>query len=276
LSLLKKGYIAIVYSNVWISFGALCFTLFFAQISQYQIPTHFLGFVFFSTLFAYNFQRIVKIKINRSEISGNRAKWINQNINVIYAILILSFGLTSYFAYFFIKDVWIFIVLISFLSFFYVWKIPFLKINLRNIPTIKIYVLALTWVLTTVILPLFLFGNLSYNFNTILLLVGALLFIISITIPFDIRDVNLDHPKQKTIPQIIGVKKSVVLAIVLLIISHSLFMFYKHQFNWAIFIHLFLSALLIGKTKINKHDLFFSGGIDGLLITLYSLTFFPY
>jgi hypothetical protein len=94
-------------------------------------------------------------------------------------------------------------VISGIISFFYVLHVPGLKgKNLRDIPGIKIYIIALVWVLITVIVPYLIDTNL--NFQKTLILFGAeVLFMISITIPFDIRDINLDEKSKKTIPQLI-------------------------------------------------------------------------
>ncbi len=96
------------------------------------------------------------------------------------------------------------ITLISLISFFYVVRLPGLKMNLRDVPGIKIFLISAVWSVACVALPA---GD---TFSTLecLMFLSVFLLIFSLAICFDIRDIGVDEPKKRTIPQMVGVSGS--------------------------------------------------------------------
>jgi 4-hydroxybenzoate polyprenyltransferase len=94
------------------------------------------------------------------------------------------------------------------------------KIRIREIGLWKIFLIAFVWTGMTVILPAV---NL-YGFKQVLelgswqLAFGRFFFILAITIPFDIRDLANDANKGvRTIPSVLGWRRSVLISQVLLV-----------------------------------------------------------
>lgn len=255
----------IVYSNIWISFGAVFFTLNYYVTNGITPNIFLLAFVFFSTLFTYTFQRFVKIKLNINCI-GERAEWMRSNKILVVFLLLSSLLLSIYFSFFFLEKIWLLFLICGFLSFFYVWKVPGLKgKNLRDLPGLKIFLISTVWVFITVLMPCLVNDHQNAGYP-IVILIAELLFLISITIPFDIRDVNLDESTKKTIPQLMGVKKSTYMSIILMISSQVLFQSLFPTINWGIVIVTIVAIVLLYRAKPNRNELYFSGVIDGLLI----------
>ena len=238
----------------------LNYYLFFNETINLKV----LGLVFSSTLFTYNFQRLLKIQL-KINLTGERVEWINSHVYTIYSITLISFLASIYFGLLFISKVWILFVLSGFISFFYVWKIPLLKgKNLRDIPGIKIYLIAFVWVVICVIMPFLLDSNIDYTSLSILS-TSLFLFMVAITIPFDIRDIKLDDSSKKTIPQLIGIHKSVYLSIGLLVISQIILQLLL-PFNIGIWIFTIIGIITLLSAKKPQAELFYSGIIDGLLV----------
>jgi 4-hydroxybenzoate polyprenyltransferase len=95
--------------------------------------------------------------------------------------------------------------------------------------------------------------------------VAFFIFIVSITIPFDIRDVTLDEVSKKTIPQLIGINSAVYLSIGLLVLSQVLLQLLL-PFNLGIWMFTLLGIIVLYQSKFKQPELFFSGIIDGLFI----------
>ena len=87
--------------------------------------------------------------------------------------------------------------------------------NLRQISGLKVYVIALVWSLSTVILPL-IQNEIEINTDVIITCIQRFCYIIVLMLPFEIRDLNYDSVKLGTIPQRIGVKRTKVIGILLL------------------------------------------------------------
>ena len=89
------------------------------------------------------------------------------------------------------------------------------------------------------------------------------LYIIAITIPFDIRDLDIDNNNIKTIPQIIGAKNSYFIThLLLVILSIYAFAFIKYGL---FFLMILTIAVLIPSIK-RKNEFYYLFIIDGLLI----------
>ena len=99
-----------------------------------------------------------------------------------------------------------------------------------------------------------------------------MLFIIGITIPFDIRDLSFDPASYKTIPQLFGIKGAKVVAS-LLVGSTVLGWAYLYTNNNIGLIGLVsqiivvaITLVVIRNTKPQRPELYFTGLIDGLII----------
>lgn len=119
------------------------------------------------------------------------------------------------------------------LSFFYVYRLR--RYNLREIPYLKIFLVFLIWFFLLHYLPFLIFGKLVYPIN------GALL-LFAILIPSDMKDVSFDPLHMRTIPQVIGIKRSLLLlrTLVSLGVLNALIVPSLHTKAWLIgFIYLF-------------------------------------
>ena len=221
-------------------------------------------FVFFATLFTYNFQRIVRIK---KGIAHKRKEWVMNNRVFIYSLITLSGFISLFFFFQFNPNTQILLLTTGIISVLY----PF---GLRKIPFIKIFIISSIWTISSMGL-LISENNLPLNSNTILQLFSRFLFVFAITIPFDIRDVKYDKNNIKTIPILVGIFISRLIAmlslITLKIISVYQYLYYNLSFNIliAIIICCCFSSILIIKSDENKDDFYFSFWIESLSIFFY-------
>jgi len=191
---------------------------------------------------------------------------MNQNKYFVGLLLLCTIGFGIYFGLKIWSSVWELFITTSILSFFYVWKIPGLNgKNLRDIPGIKIYIIAFVWVLISVLLPYLLDENQDYG-QMSQLFIAEFCFMIAITIPFDVRDIKLDDSSKKTIPQIIGIKKSIRISILLLIASQIIWQQLLPSFNLGIWLTTLISVLILFYANTKRNELYFSAIIDGLLL----------
>ncbi len=93
-----------------------------------------------------------------------------------------------------------------FLGLTLLYEIPFLrkkKINLRSIPMVKIGLIAVVWSGVTTVVPLLSAASVA-PVAIAVLFVQRLLFVLVLTLPFDIRDVQFDAVSLQTLPQYAG------------------------------------------------------------------------
>ncbi|PCI97101.1 MAG: hypothetical protein COB15_08425 [Flavobacteriales bacterium] len=234
--------------------------------------------IFCFSFFTYNVQRFIKFKSTNKDSSklGKRLQWISKQKNLL-TILSIIFGIIGIGCSFYVHFL-SFAVLIPMgvLSFFYVVPIlPFYKksLTLREIPYFKIFIIGFVWSLIIIGLPTLNTSHFPYfNIDYPIALLQVFLFTIAITLPFDIRDIEYDKANNlKTIPQLLGVKNTIILSEFLLI--SSIILLYisdikNHHFYGLLTGHI-IAMIVISFTKKEREELFFAAIIEGLIIVLY-------
>lgn len=266
----------IIYGNVLISLSAGLLSYGMVSFLDCNHPLYYFFTVFFATLFIYNFQRIPRLHEINDQYS-DRHIWLSKNKNTLYILTCIGFvgAATLYFGFLTVQNDFLFLVLISVLGLLYTWK--FIRGNaLRDIPHIKIHLIAITWVLIAAVWPLMREDKSILDYTELLI---ALYFImIAIIIPFDIRDLGYDDLKKKTTPQLIGVKWSKIVAAIILSLGYALttlydYGFLKNSFYYISFVGFFF---LIIKSKPERKEMYFSGWIDGWILFFGLMFLFAY
>ena len=157
------------------------------------------------------------------------------------------------------------------------YEIPFSrksKINLRNVGALKIVLISLVWAGVTVLLPLMAAGN-SFDALVLLTFLQRFLWVLVLTIPFDIRDVQFDEDHLKTIPQILGIKNTKKLGFVLLLVALVLeFSLWSGSIFKNIFLGVtFLLLFLLMRTKTTQPKYYSSFWIEAVPIFWWLLLF---
>ena len=271
-----------IFSNLFVSLCVTAFTHLTYLI--YNLPKNNLAFVlvmvFCFSFFTYNFQRFIKFRSSLPNHSkpGNRLKWMLKEKSSLTISSIIA-GIIGLVCTYFIHPL-CFLILIPMgaLSTFYVVPLlPFYKksLTLREIPYLKIFIIGFVWSLIVVALPVL--DSLATIKNTSILnfkleILQNILFIISITLPFDIRDIDYDKKSNlKTIPLFLGVTKTIVLSEILLIGSIILLFHLNiapYHF-YALLIGHVITMIVITFTKKERAELFFTGVIESLIIVNY-------
>lgn len=178
--------------------------------------------MFFSTLLIYNlgFYRAVLFS---DEAQRYHAEWMRKNRSYwVFSMLIALLAVLYLFSSF-SHQAQLAIGALSLVSFFYIIhdiNIYGFKLSIRNVPYIKTIIVSLIWALITVV-PQLLDNNLiGEDIQWKVLLVERFLFILSITLMFDIRDINSDPEYLHTIPRLVGVRITKALAILFLFIGY--------------------------------------------------------
>lgn len=265
MSLLYRLISFLAYSNSWIGLGAAAFLWQYYLIYDLECNWLLIGFAFFATVLTYTFQRYYKI-ISEAKYGGRRMIWMKKNPNLIKGIMIVS-GLGCLpFLFGMSWQSYLMLSACAVLSLFYVIKIPGkVSRNLRDIPSLKIFLIGLVWAATSTMLP-YLNQPLETAEFPWLLFIADFIFIVAITIPFDIRDIILDETEKKTIPQLFGERNSLWLACVMLAVNYALLLLIADQFLALSLTALSLSIIFVRSSTSDTDDIYFSFFIDGLLI----------
>ena len=259
-----------VHTNFIVAFAALSLYMVTELLFQFQNNDLKL-FVFFSTLLAYNYMRIQLLDIK--DKSNLRAVWLQTNKSLFYYVLIISACFTFYSIHVlgssFLKL--IFPVIIISLLYPLKFKIRNNVYAIRSIPFFKLFLISLTWSYVTFLVPL-VYVNTAINYLVLDFFLQRLLFLLGISILFDIRDIDIDCIK--TIPNTFGVYQSKLFAwfcfllIDLLLIINLI----NNKITLPFFIALFL-CIEIGSIAIyfshSKNSIIFYGIlVEGLSIIM--------
>jgi 4-hydroxybenzoate polyprenyltransferase len=267
----------LLYSNFWIALAAV------GMAAQSQLllsgrgePTALLGFIFFATLFLYAVHRIIGLRKSKPFTDSGRYAVIARFRNhiVFYA------GMAGLCAGLFLLQMPLTLIagliapcLLALLYVLPVWK----GYRLRDLHYVKIFLIAITWSWITVFLVALELG-MTWSTPMYVMLLERVFFVFAITIPFDIRDLEIDaFNKVKTLPAALGVRSSQRLAglslglMLLLAALNYYWDVYALNDLVALVISACLSGLLIFLSDRTRHDYFFSGLVDGMMVLQFLL-----
>lgn len=141
----------------------------------------------------------------------------------------------------------------------------------RNIPHMKWPAIALAWGLVTGWLPFQLLAEGPQGWSLVPSILAQTAFVAGITLPFDVRDLGIDSPRLRTVPQLAGDRATLIAACALVFLSCGAF--------WAIDATIarvaagFAAMAGIGFAFRHRREWVFSLWLDGCLILQGVLAF---
>lgn len=227
-------------------------------------------FAFFSTLVAYNGQRLLKAKEGKNT---PWLSWVKTHTNVLFTLTLISAlaaGLCLIQIIEFKYDALLLLIFASASSILYVIRIG--NKNAREVPYLKIHLIAFTWVFVLVLFPIL---NANSEAHTLWMFVAHYFYVVAVTIPFDIRDLKYDDPSHKTIPQVLGVFFAKINGIILLILFFGIMIWQEPTLisNWVFHLAVGIQMVFVGFMNEKRSDFYCAGLIDGA-ITLLGISYF--
>ncbi|TSJ38952.1 UbiA family prenyltransferase [Fluviicola chungangensis] len=205
---------------------------------------------------------------------GYNYNWVKKNLKEFYFIVFASVVGFLCIAFLAKKEVLIALVPIAAITLLYSLPIFDKKrtiFRLREIPFLKIFLIAFVWSSSTILLPIIHSGNSIYRTSVIAMIVERFFFVFAITIPFDIRDMEADRKAGlKTIPLLISEKKSIIISFLSLFIFFLISFVHYHQLKyWYIIFPLGISTLttfiFLNSEKIRNLPFYHYGILDGTM-----------
>ncbi len=274
----------ILFSNIFIGLCAVAQGLVTYHLLNIQPNYNLLIMLFFGTVLTYNFSIILINPQKETTSPFKRIRWFSKNYKLYKAVTLLS--LISCIVLFFTLNKAVQLVLIFLGLVCTIYTLPFikrgnLKFGIRHLPFVKLFLIATVWALSCVLLPVLQTG-LQLNIADLSLLIAKrLLFIMALTIPFDIRDLYQDKSLNlKTIPVAYGERKALIFCQLLLALYLLMLFGFEKNFTLnvlALGLTILISGWLIFKANFKKNEYYYFFGLDGLLILQYlSLIIFNY
>lgn len=272
----------LLFSNIFIALcaiaqGALTYLLLDAQINVYLLV--FLGC---STLFLYNLSMLLSRPLNPERSPFRRVRWIFNHYNWIAGLsalaLVALLPLTLHLHW---RTIVTF-ALTGLLALSY--NLPFLQFNgskagLRAIPGAKLFIIAAVWALSCVYVPIVDLQSNGFDVPasaSVILLIKRFMFVVAITIPFDIRDLFQDQQYQlKTIPVLLGEKGALIFCQILLGAYITLLFIFSnpiYYYTWALALVTLLTGWVIFKSRWQRNEYYYFLFLDGTLLLQFLVT----
>lgn len=267
----KSFFDLFIYSNVWIAIGVTLFTLESYILTGQEINTNYLFLIFWSTILIYSLHRIIGISHIKEDKFAGRFIMIRSLTGLLKAIALISVLCVAYNSFKIPFRMVLVLIPAGIFSMLYVLPI-FGSKRMRDFHFIKIFLIAFVWAYCCGLIPSLgengsIPGNRGY-----LLFLEKFIFILAITLPFDVRDIEIDKFENvKTLVSVLGIKNTYKLSYILLMTGMIILAFGLLQngtgVKWIIgsvlSYGLTLTAVFISRNK--KSDYYFSGMLDGTI-----------
>lgn len=271
MSIIRKLSNLILYSSLWIATCAAALVTFTYDVTGSGLGLDaYVGFVFCGTLVIYAVHRLSGIeRVKAYEYLGRFAVIREYRRHIVIYGVIGTAG-AMYFQFHLPMHLIWWLILPGVISFMYV--VPLKKIKRwRDYPLVKIFLISAVWSALTGLIPFVHTGRAEVLSGTLLFFERAF-FIFAITIPFDIRDMYVDDTSGlKTLPQVIGIRRAKLLALIILTISAFLtfILISLHVYDQRLIlpyaICLLITAFLIRNAQTEMDDYYYSGLLDGTM-----------
>ena len=271
----------LVFSHILI---ALCAAgqglLTFILLQRPTIYWPILCILFFATLFTYNFRVILHYsRLNDAGASSKRVAWIARHKLASSVIGIIAlFAVVPFIFYLHLRTI-IPLLVLGVLTIAY--SFPFLQsksAGLRQVPILKIFLIALIWASSSVLLPVMeIAPDLAPN-RLLMLLAKRFIFVLALTLPFDIWDIKTDRiHKLITFATLLGERWTKTLSIALLLIDLALVYIFDYHLDVAVFSGLWTTFLIASAFVVyatsRRSDFYYLFFMDGLMLLQPCLIF---
>ncbi len=235
MKLIKKIFDFYINASIHVALAVVAFTYITCLCFKYSLDLKLAVVIFCSTVTGYNFVKYAGIaKLHHRSLTRN-----------LKFIQLFSFFTFIFFLWFLTYCSWRELALLAIISLLTTaYAIPFLpkKKNLRAVKGLKIFVIALVWTLTTVVLPLI--DSIAIDIKQIYYFsLHRFILILILLIPFEVRDIDYDDIQLKTLPQLLGVKFSKVLGVCLVLIQ--LYLVIEFSLDYDLFVLSLISIILL-------------------------------
>ena len=253
----------ITHSSIFIAICATSLSYFYTHITFTEINYYRLSTIFFATLLSYIGVQL--IPISKNLIHNYRSLWIKKNKIILIALMISSIiGITSSVKHLSDFDILNFSHLFIIVLFYE--KIFLDEKELRKIPYIKPFLISYIWACACSAPQVFL----NKNDPNLFILIESYFFILALTIPFDIRDIesdNLDGLKTlATKFTVSSVKRLSFFFFLLSSILQFLYLQVSLKNLTLTTIILVIYMLILSRVWPNQKEGYFLLGLDGIIL----------
>ena len=277
---LKKLNDLFFYSSFFISLCSLALTTETHLLAALPLNWPVLLLVFFATLFLYNLDSLLPYKTAQVNVISERKAWLLSHRRFLKMVVIVSGLIAAGLFFYLLPQIPIaFILPIFLVSVLYslpVFKNKNGRFPLRDVPFLKVFLIAGVWAALTVWLPLLVAGKpISFTAEGLLIL-RRFLLIFALTLLFDIRDIKKDQLAHTlTFPVKFGTVFTKILSLTALL-GFALLVYFTETgaVRWGLEASVLCSGITILSTNPNRSDYFFTLFADGMMMLQFLLVYF--
>ena len=260
-----------IYSNLLISCCAVAFVLtgaHFLKVDLLEVEP--LVLTFSATFLIYNLNIFLVSQLRKKNKPAGKMGWFFRNKKLIYSLLIISLGLLLWSFPYGSGQKSLFFLHLGIISILY--NVPDRYANtafrsIRSIPLIKIFLIAYVWASIGAFYPALEHQQPLWEVMPLFML--FFLFILAITLPFDIRDYYGDKKRSLlTVPGIAGIEFTKGLAVSFLLLYSVAIGFIYHEFTGPL-VTATVGIALITFSSSDRPDWYYTGWVDSLLLLQY-------
>ena len=271
MNVLKEIISIYINSSIHVALAVVAFTYISAIELAFELPTYLVYFIFFASITGYNF-------VKYAGVAKLYHRSLTSNLRLIQIFSLISFFLMLFFIWQLSTLSLMVLLPLVLLNFFYAVPIFFNVKNLRSIPFIKIFVIALVWTGVSVYLPVI--ETYTELTSTTHWYAGQrFLMVCCLMIPFEIRDIRFDQKWIKTLPQVLGITKTKILGGLLLLMGSGINFILLEVIHFKVYLFVALSLLfMIIFSKVHQKQYFASFWVEALpvfyllILIVFSLT----
>ncbi len=208
MKVLKRIFDLYLHGSMHVAMSVLALVLMTNHMFNLPFNFHMAGFAYCGTMFSYNFMKY--------ESWYRFKRPISTNLKIITALSAVAFVAAGVFFLMLKRQTQITGIIFFGLTALYTVPVFPKRPNLRNLSGIKVYIVALCWAGVTTLMPIVEVGN-EIVTDVILKFCQRFLLVLILILIFEIIDLSEDDPMLRTIPQIIGVRMTKLLNLLLLL-----------------------------------------------------------
>ncbi len=266
---MKKILDFIIYSNVFIALCCVAVTLQTAIIFNQSNSIYEYAIInFIATFILYNLQRLY---YSAKYDTNPKYVWYTKNRRILLTIIVLLLLLSFNFLWaFFITNIKHLLIYSSLSIISILYFLP--PIQLKKYGVLKPFLISFVFVTIAILIPL----NFKVTQPILIYTLAQFFFISTLCVLFDIRDIETDKLNTiKTIPLILGIKKTKIIAIVL-VSSYLILIFFLqiNYLNFSVVLVFSLALIITALSSVKRNNYFYLLMVDGLIIAQYLLIYF--
>ncbi|WP_421750444.1 hypothetical protein [Croceimicrobium sp.] len=269
----------LISSNLWVGLAVGLLSLMSFPAPWSEEAYLYALFLLLATSSAYSYMRWVKIAQQNTGGQPSEVAGFEQPIAALMYSLFMGLASLYVLRWFYSWDLVIALAPAVVVAILYPLAFPHPNrhfTSLRTIPMLKLLLISATWAWLSFALPM-LHMDQIWTFHFYLELLFRTFLVAGLTIPFDIRDMDYDLSKMKTIPQLMGVDASLQLANFFLLLYQlwTIAAYFIWDLSLALaiawLVGLEIGAYLIRKVRHNRSEIYIGFWVEAIPIIVFIL-----